>query len=219
MMTATPETLQATPAAPERRATATILVAILAAAWSLDALSWPVWVFVVLGVNANQIHKWNHMPKARRPFLVRALQDPRLIQSSRDHAAHHRGEKNTAYCVITPFLNPLLDATGFWRGLEKLTVPMLGAPRREDLHRQANVIAGFTLQSFFNEWRPEMNRDQAKGTMKDVAGKIQRKTGEVTGNTTQQVKGAARQVAGKVQKAVGDVRNDADKRRDRNEPR
>jgi len=64
-----------------------------------------------------------------------------------------------------------------------------------------------------------MNRDQAKGTMKDVAGKIQRKTGEVTGNTTQQVKGAARQVAGKVQKAVGDVRNDADKRRDRNEPR
>jgi uncharacterized protein YjbJ (UPF0337 family) len=55
--------------------------------------------------------------------------------------------------------------------------------------------------------------------MKDVAGKIQRKTGEVTGNTTQQVKGAARQVAGKVQKAVGDVRNDADKRRDRNEPR
>ena len=62
-----------------------------------------------------------------------------------------------------------------------------------------------------------MNRDQAKGTAKDVAGKIQRKAGEITGNTSQEIKGGARQVAGKVQKAVGDVRNAADKRR--NEPR
>ena len=57
-----------------------------------------------------------------------------------------------------------------------------------------------------------MNRDQAKGTMKDVAGKIQRKTGEVTGNTSQELKGAAKQVAGKVQKAVGDVREDLEKK-------
>ena len=62
-----------------------------------------------------------------------------------------------------------------------------------------------------------MNRDQAKGTMKDVAGKIQRKTGEIMGNTSQQIKGGAKQVAGKVQKTVGNVRDDADKRR--NEPR
>jgi len=57
-----------------------------------------------------------------------------------------------------------------------------------------------------------MNRDQAKGTMKDVAGKIQRKTGELTGSTSQQVKGAAKQVAGKVQKAVGDVIEDSKKK-------
>ena len=56
-----------------------------------------------------------------------------------------------------------------------------------------------------------MNRDQAKGTLKDVAGKIQRKTGELTGSTSQQVKGAAKQVVGKVQKAVGDVREDSQK--------
>ena len=57
-----------------------------------------------------------------------------------------------------------------------------------------------------------MNRDQAKGTMKDVAGKIQRKTGELTGSTSQQLKGAAKQVVGKVQKAVGDVREDSEKK-------
>ena len=57
-----------------------------------------------------------------------------------------------------------------------------------------------------------MNRDQAKGTIKDVAGKIQRKTGELTGNTSQQLKGAAKQVAGKVQKAAGDVRAEVEKK-------
>ena len=57
-----------------------------------------------------------------------------------------------------------------------------------------------------------MNRDQVKGGMKDVAGKIQRKAGEITGNRTQQLKGAGKQAVGKVQKAVGNVRDDADKR-------
>ena len=62
-----------------------------------------------------------------------------------------------------------------------------------------------------------MNKDQAKGTMKDVAGKIQRETGKATGNGTQEIKGAAKQVAGKVQKAFGDAKDDVAKRR--NEPR
>ena len=51
-----------------------------------------------------------------------------------------------------------------------------------------------------------MNRDQIKGSVKDVAGKAQRKLGEAIGSTDQQVKGAATQVEGKVQKAVGDAK-------------
>ena len=50
-----------------------------------------------------------------------------------------------------------------------------------------------------------MNRDQVKGTAKDVAGKVQEKVGQVTGSASQQVKGVAKQVEGKVQKRVGDV--------------
>ena len=50
-----------------------------------------------------------------------------------------------------------------------------------------------------------MNRDQAKGAAKDVAGKIQQKLGELTGNKAQQAKGAAKQVEGKVQRRVGNV--------------
>lgn len=60
-----------------------------------------------------------------------------------------------------------------------------------------------------------MNKDQVKGSMKDAAGKVQRKVGEATGSTEQEAKGAGKQVEGKTQKAVGDTKEslkDADKR-------
>ena len=50
-----------------------------------------------------------------------------------------------------------------------------------------------------------MNRDQVKGTAKDVAGKVQEKVGQVTGSTSQQVKGVGKQIEGKIQKGIGDI--------------
>lgn len=55
-----------------------------------------------------------------------------------------------------------------------------------------------------------MNRDQVKGTVKDIAGKVQRKVGEATGNTSQQIKGGAKQVEGKLQKGAGDAQQAAE---------
>lgn len=51
-----------------------------------------------------------------------------------------------------------------------------------------------------------MNKDQVKGTAKDIAGKVQEKAGELTGSEEQQVKGLKNQVEGKVQKGYGDVK-------------
>ena len=62
-----------------------------------------------------------------------------------------------------------------------------------------------------------MNRDQVKGTAKDVAGKVQQKVGQLTGNKTQQLKGAVKQVEGKLQKGVGNVEQALD-RADRKTP-
>jgi uncharacterized protein YjbJ (UPF0337 family) len=56
-----------------------------------------------------------------------------------------------------------------------------------------------------------MNRDQVKGTAKDIAGKVQRKVGEITGTPEQQIKGGAKQVEGKVQRGVGDAEQAADR--------
>jgi uncharacterized protein YjbJ (UPF0337 family) len=51
-----------------------------------------------------------------------------------------------------------------------------------------------------------MNKDQVKGAVKDAAGKVQEKTGEVVGSNEQQAKGLARQAEGKVQKSYGDAK-------------
>jgi ubiquitin-conjugating enzyme E2 variant len=58
------------------------------------------------------------------------------MQRPVEHARHHAGDKNTAYCVLTPFVNPVLDALGFWRAIERVVVPIFGAPRREDLRNR-----------------------------------------------------------------------------------
>lgn len=51
-----------------------------------------------------------------------------------------------------------------------------------------------------------MNKDQVKGTAKDIAGKIQEGAGELTGDKEQEAKGLAKQVEGKTQKKVGDAK-------------
>jgi ubiquitin-conjugating enzyme E2 variant len=95
-------------------------VFLVCAAAILNVLTWQVWFFVVLGVNANQFHKWAHTSVRKVPFWVRCFQRLRLLQRPRHHVAHHRGEKNTTYCVITEFLNPYWiesDCGGRWTQL------------------------------------------------------------------------------------------------------
>jgi uncharacterized protein YjbJ (UPF0337 family) len=66
---------------------------------------------------------------------------------------------------------------------------------------------GFHALSFVNRSKGiVMNKDQVKGAVKDAAGKVQQKTGEVIGSTEQQAKGLAKQVEGKTQKNYGDAK-------------
>lgn len=51
-----------------------------------------------------------------------------------------------------------------------------------------------------------MNKDQVKGTVKDAAGKVQRKAGEIVGSTDMQRKGLEKEIAGKVQKNFGEAK-------------
>jgi uncharacterized protein YjbJ (UPF0337 family) len=51
-----------------------------------------------------------------------------------------------------------------------------------------------------------MNKDQVKGAVKEAAGKVQQKTGQILGSSDQEAKGLATKLEGKAQKKVGDTR-------------
>jgi uncharacterized protein YjbJ (UPF0337 family) len=50
------------------------------------------------------------------------------------------------------------------------------------------------------------NKDQVKGELKNLGGKIQEEAGKLVGNKEQQAKGLQKQVEGRLQKGVGDVK-------------
>jgi ubiquitin-conjugating enzyme E2 variant len=128
-------------------------LAILMVAWLFGGLTWQVWLFVILGVNANEVHKWAHRTPAENGPLITWLQRIRLLQTSRHHAGHHTDPKNSHYCVLTNFLNPVLDSLGIWDGLEWVVWNAVGVRRREDAsvssgRRARNVAATKGLAHF-----------------------------------------------------------------------
>lgn len=73
--------------------------------------------------------------------------------------------------------------------------------------RQPAKGAQFASEQYRSDRSKAMNKDQVKGPVKEAAGKVQEKTGEVVGSKTQQAKGMAKEVEGKAQKAAGDVKD------------
>lgn len=65
---------------------------------------------------------------------------------------------------------------------------------------------------YFANFRQEldMNQDQVKGNMKDAAGKVQEKAGQVFDSKEQQAKGLKKQVEGKTQETWGDTKDAMD---------
>lgn len=89
----------------------------------LGWLGWQSWVTLALIGVANEVHYWQHAPA---PRWVRKLQAMGVLATPQQHALHHRGVHDTHYCLITNWLNPVLDGLRFWRGLEWLVAVALG---------------------------------------------------------------------------------------------
>jgi plasmanylethanolamine desaturase len=99
-------------------------------AWYCERLSWQVWVFALFAANANQIHKWAHSAPHENGRIVTYLQKLKLLQTQRHHGKHHQGKKDSYYCSITNFLNPILEELEFWSLLERFNARVFGLKRK-----------------------------------------------------------------------------------------
>jgi hypothetical protein len=101
-------------------------------AWHMGWLCWQVGLFALLAANANEFHKWAHRTRKENGPVISFFQDARILQTTKHHARHHTDPKNSHYCTITNFLNPVLDGVHFWDGFEWLIAKTLRIHRRPD---------------------------------------------------------------------------------------
>jgi ubiquitin-conjugating enzyme E2 variant len=105
---------------------------LLAIAWPLGLISWQLILFVVVSINANEIHKMAHRTRAENGTIISFLQDCRILQTPHQHGLHHSDPKNTYYCPVTNYVNPLLERLRFWDHLENIVERLTGATHRHD---------------------------------------------------------------------------------------
>ncbi|WP_438481463.1 fatty acid desaturase CarF family protein [Oleiharenicola lentus] len=106
--------------------------ALLLIAWPLGWLNWQLLLFVAISVNANEVHKWSHRTRAENGLIISKLQDWHILQTPRHHGLHHKDPKNTFYCPIFNFVNPVLERLQFWTRLEAEIEQITGVAHRED---------------------------------------------------------------------------------------
>ncbi len=106
-------------------------VGVVVAGWA-GVLTWRVGLFAALTANMNQFHKWGHGTRKENGPVVTFLQGIRLLQTVRQHSRHHTDPKDSAYCVVTDVLNPVLDRIRFWATLESFIWKTTGIRRRPD---------------------------------------------------------------------------------------
>lgn len=82
--------------------------------------SWEFLLFLIISAQANIVHRWSHYNYESTPFLAKLLFRINMIQGRTHHAIHHRDGFNSYYCVMSPFLNPILEKTNFWNRIIKL---------------------------------------------------------------------------------------------------
>jgi ubiquitin-conjugating enzyme E2 variant len=94
--------------------------------------NWQILLVILVGTSANEIHRWAHQTPQENGRAIHFLQNFGVLQSPLHHAFHHQGQKNTHYCVITNWVNPIVDAMNLWLFLETLIAKLLGIYRRSD---------------------------------------------------------------------------------------
>lgn len=99
-------------------------------------ITWQLVFVLVLLSQVNEIHAYAHRKPTEIPQWIRALQETGLMQSRRQHGEHHQAPFKDRFCILTNFLNPILDTVGFWWSIEYILLKVFGLPtQRESVAR------------------------------------------------------------------------------------
>lgn len=85
------------------------------------------WLWLLIfAVVSNLFHRWSHMPAARKPRWMVALQNWHVILNTHEHLTHHRKPYRVNYCILSGWANPLSNRIPWARleaGLARMGIP------------------------------------------------------------------------------------------------
>ncbi|MBP7831680.1 MAG: hypothetical protein KA028_01535 [Candidatus Pacebacteria bacterium] len=84
------------------------------ALWLLGWHSWEMVVCLLMASQANEVHAMAHRTKKENGKIVAFLQKLGIFQRRKSHGWHHEAPYDTNFCVMTEFLNPVLNTIRFW---------------------------------------------------------------------------------------------------------
>ena len=100
-----------------RNSTTWLTTLAIAAAWLWTAGFSFIWLAALVGgLVVTEVHVRAHRPTGSEMWAT--LQEIGVLQSRRQHWQHHRGAMDRRYCVLTGWLNPILDVLRVWERLE-----------------------------------------------------------------------------------------------------
>jgi len=87
-----------------------------------------LWLAVFFASFANLVHRFAHTPFKQLNFFIKFMQCTGLFITARHHNKHHykvrglvdRKSASVRFCVMTNWLNPLLDTVQFFKFLDYL---------------------------------------------------------------------------------------------------
>lgn len=92
----------------------TLLGLFTGAAWLLAVFTWQLCLLLTVLLFAGEVHIACHRTAHKNNWFITAFQQCGLIQSSAHHSLHHLGG-NTHYCIITNYVNPVVDRLGVFQ--------------------------------------------------------------------------------------------------------
>lgn len=87
------------------------------------------WLTFAFLTQANEVHAMTHRKSSS---IVRMFQETGVLCSPEHHSKHHRDPFSKRFCVMSNWLNPVLDLVGFWRGIEWCVYQCLGIKPKSD---------------------------------------------------------------------------------------
>lgn len=81
---------------------------------ALGSFSWIYTCIILLASQANEVHRIAHQTNKENGKFIVWLQNAGILQSRKHHGWHHKAPYDCNYCILTNYLNPILNKIKFW---------------------------------------------------------------------------------------------------------